>query len=61
MIGDKDWNWGMTMETQIEELLAEVKRLRQLNHDLQVEMQKLRDMFGGVEKTVEDVRRLLND
>ena len=28
MIGDKDWNWGMTMETQIEELLAEVKRLR---------------------------------
>ena len=30
MIGDKDWNWGMTMETQIDELLAEVKRLRKL-------------------------------
>ena len=29
MIGDKDWNWGMTMETQIDELLAEVKRLRE--------------------------------
>lgn len=31
MIGDipfKDWNWGMTMEKQIEELIAEVKRLR---------------------------------
>ena len=46
---------------EYKDLLAEVKRLRQLNHDLQVEMQKLRDMFGGVEKTVEDVRRLLND
>ena len=27
-VGDKDWNWGMTMETQIDELLAEVKKLR---------------------------------
>jgi len=31
MIGDKDWNWGMTMETQIEELLVEVKRLQKEN------------------------------
>ena len=25
---NKDWNWGMTMETQIDVLLAEVKRLK---------------------------------
>ena len=29
-VGDKDWNWGMSMEKQIDELLAEVKRLRYL-------------------------------
>ena len=29
-VGDKDWNWGMSMEKQIDELLAEVKRLREL-------------------------------
>ena len=27
-IGDKDWNFGIPMEKQINELLAEVKRLR---------------------------------
>ena len=38
MIGDKDWNWGMTMETQIDELLAEVKRLREELESIQNSM-----------------------
>ena len=29
-VGDKDWNWGMSMEKQIDELLAEAKPLREL-------------------------------
>ena len=33
-VGDKDWNWGMSMEKQIDELLAEVKRLREGRLDL---------------------------
>jgi hypothetical protein len=37
-------------------LLAEVKRLTQLNHEQRVEMQRLRDAFGGVERMVENVR-----
>ena len=43
MIGDKDWNWGMTMETQIEELLAEVKRLREEIKDYDACLQNLWD------------------
>jgi len=35
LVGDKDWNWGMTMETQIDELLAEVKRLRSVIKDFE--------------------------
>ena len=61
MIEDKDWNWGMTMETQIEQLLAEVKRLREGivdmidsmdNHyirDIQHATDCLRDMIGYYE------------
>ena len=30
-IGDKDWNLGIPMEKQINELLAEVKRLQKEN------------------------------
>tara|TARA_B100001245_G_C22878943_1_gene422595 strand:+ start:998 stop:1186 length:189 start_codon:yes stop_codon:yes gene_type:complete len=34
-VGDKDWNWGMSMEKQIDELLAEVKRLQKRNEWLE--------------------------
>ena len=37
-------------------LLEEVKRLTQLNYEQRVEMQRLRDAFGGVERMVENVR-----
>ena len=37
-------------------LLAEVKRLTQLNYEQRVEMQRLRDAFGAVERMVENVR-----
>ena len=38
------------------DLLAEVKRLTQLNYEQRVEIQRLRDAFGGVERMVENVR-----
>ena len=58
MIGDKDWNWGMTMETQIEELLAEVKRLREV-------LVNVYWMTGGVatvdmSKTTKDILNYLS-
>jgi|TARA_R100000455_G_C6269759_1_gene125433 hypothetical protein len=51
MIEDKDWNWGMTMETQIEQLLAEVKRLREENDELHAQRVKflwIQEARGGL-------------
>ena len=45
MIGDKDWNWGMSMEKQIDELLAEVKRLREV----------LAEIKGTIDEYIHDV------
>ena len=60
MIGDKDWNWGMTMETQIDELLAEVKRLREEN-DLLYSMQRDGIVASAHDKLLLEINRLRED
>ena len=42
-------------------LLAEVKRLTQLNYEQRVEMQRLHDAYSAIAKVVDDVGRVFND
>ena len=39
-IGDKDWNWGIPLEKQVNELLAEISRLCEQVKDLEYEVER---------------------
>ena len=54
-VGDKDWNWGMSMEKQIDELLAEVKRLRYLEkYEPAFQVYAVKEYHRGEPDWVED-------
>jgi len=69
------WEWGSYEHTQYEAephpdkllrkdaplLLAEVKRLTQLNYEQRVEMQRLRDAYSAIATLVENVWGTFND
>ena len=56
-VGDKDWNWGMSMEKQIDELLAEVKRLREVVDKQQMQYVNLETAYYNSPSEIE-VKRL---
>ena len=59
MIGLKTEDALLTADAPL--LLAEVKRLTQLNYEQRVEMQRLRDAYSSVASLVEQVWGTFND
>ena len=67
LVEDKDWNWGMdvlraqkqTMETQIDELLAEVKRLRGLLLEIWKHANECSEEPAEMDETLSAIARAL--